>query len=46
MVGGAYHIFYDTYAEVQFSTKHMSEYVRFLPNDIDRLLEKFFDDNN
>ena len=34
--------FFDTYSEVGFSRKHMSEYLRYIPKDVERSLRSFF----
>jgi hypothetical protein len=37
-----YEDFYNKYSKIQFSKKHMSEYLRFPPEDVERLLQNFF----
>jgi Exo70 exocyst complex subunit len=37
-----YKDFFAKYSKVQFSKKHMSEYLRFPPEDVERLLKNFF----
>lgn len=34
--------FYGKYSKVSFSKKHMNEYLRFPPDDVDRALTNFF----
>jgi Exo70 exocyst complex subunit len=37
-----YKDFFNKYSKVQFSKKHMGEYLRFPPEDVERLLKNFF----
>jgi hypothetical protein len=37
-----YRDFYATFSEVNFSKKHMEDYLRYTPTDVDRILHNFF----
>lgn len=37
-----YKDFFSKYSKIQFSKKHMGEYLRFPPEDVERLLKNFF----
>ncbi len=43
MVVAAYRAFYDKYSVVNFSSKHMDQYLRFEPDTIATLFRTFFD---
>ena len=38
-----YNDFYVKYSIVEFSKKHMNEYLVYIPNNIERFLQNFFD---
>jgi Exo70 exocyst complex subunit len=37
-----YSQFYNTYSAVKFSKRHASDYLRFPPQDVDKILKGFF----